>query len=116
HSSAKVRVVLQIQRNLPWIIALETGETVLYIGRISDLRRLSVAHHIDSDFHLSPDRLRNSFSHHPFEFDAVVRFAVLSLEKQIHDVVASRQAADMCRKDAVRTALHRRVSIQQPSW
>lgn len=103
HARAEVRMILQIERHLARVIAIETGETILDVGGVTDLRGLSVADDVDADLALFPDDLVDRIVHDALELGAGVPLAVFALEEHVNDRLAAGQAPHMRGQDALGT-------------
>jgi hypothetical protein len=103
HASAKILMVTQVERNLAGTVTAEARQSILDVGRITDLRGLSVAHDVDADATLLAHHLRDRAVHDAIELGARETLAAFTLEKHIDHGLLARQAPHMGGQNALIT-------------
>src|SRR5215472_17881193 len=63
--------------------AIETGQTILYVGPVADLRHLAVVYDVDARLLLPPDDVHNGLVDPPVEVLAVNWFGLMLLEEEV---------------------------------
>ena len=101
HARAELREGLQVESDLPRMVAGEAAQPVLDIGGVTDLARLAVAHHVESESDLLAHDLIDGAGHGLLELRGIERLPLLLGHQQVHDVLGARQAADVRRQDSI---------------
>ncbi len=103
HAGPEVRMILQIERHLARIVAVEAGEPVLDIGRVPDLGGFPITDNIDSELALPPHNFAHRDVHDALKLRPRVSAAALALEEHVNDGLAAGQTSHVCGQDPLGT-------------
>ena len=103
---AQLRIRREIEMRRTRMVPRESRESVLDVRRVADLARLAVADDVDAGRDLLRTASSTPAAIGGVERRAVVRLAAVFLVKQLHDLAAARQAANVRRQDPLGAESH----------
>ena len=89
------REIKQVLGRFTMRVAAETGNAVLYIGRITDLAHLAVADYVHAELGLAPHDFINGIRNDLIGSRLILDRALFPTEDDISHCLGARQTADM---------------------